>query len=67
MADTAEAGLDLLERKSWLRPDEAAAILRFSRRTIYRMYERGDLEGAKLKGTVRIKSESIKALLQGEI
>jgi len=66
MADTADAGLGLLKRKSLLRPDEVAAILRLSRRTIYRMIHEGRLAAVKMgpdPSPWRIKAETIKALL----
>ena len=39
--------MDLLQHKRFFRPDEVAAILALSRRTIYRMIRDGRLPGVK--------------------
>lgn len=53
----------LIESKILLRPDEAAAILRVSRRTIYHLCDDGILDTVKIRGSLRIKTESIQRLL----
>ena len=54
---------DILEKKVLLRPDEAARILGVSRRTIYYYCDQGILEAIKLRGPLRIKTESVRRLL----
>lgn len=54
----------ILEKKVLLRPDEAARILGVSRRTIYYYCEYGILDAIKLRGPLRVKSESIRRLLE---
>lgn len=54
----------ILEKKVLLRPDEAARMLGVSRRTIYYYCEYGILDAIKLRGPLRVKSESIRRLLE---
>ena len=56
----------ILEAKHLLRPDEVANILRISRRQVYYLCDQGILEYVKINTSVRIKTESIKALLTAE-
>lgn len=59
--------MELLYRKRFFRPDEAAAILVLSRRTVYRMIRDGRITGVKLgRGPWRIPRESLTSLLPGE-
>lgn len=52
--------MDLLQQKRFFRPDEVAAILALSRRTIYRMIRDGRLSGVKWgAGPWRIPRESL--------
>lgn len=53
----------LLSHKTFLRPDEAAKILRVSRRVIYYMCAERALESAKIRGVLKIKVDGIKELL----
>jgi excisionase family DNA binding protein len=56
--------MELLHHKRFFRPDEAAAILVLSRRTVYRMIRDGRLTGVKLgRGPWRIPRESLTNLL----
>jgi iron complex outermembrane receptor protein len=56
--------MELLHHKRFFRPDEAAAILVLSRRTVYRMIRDGRLTGVKLgRGPWRIPRESLAGLL----
>jgi len=53
--------------KRFFRPDEAAAILVLSRRTVYRMMRDGRINGVKYgRGPWRIPRESLASLLPGE-
>jgi excisionase family DNA binding protein len=57
--------MDLLQNKRYYRPDEVAALLALSRRTIYRMIRDGRLPGVKLgPGPWRIPRTSLEGLLQ---
>jgi excisionase family DNA binding protein len=59
--------MDFLQNKRYFRPDEVAAILALSRRTIYRMIRDGRLAGVKLGlGPWRIPRENLESLLQTE-
>jgi excisionase family DNA binding protein len=59
--------MELLHRKRFFRPDEAAAILVLSRRTVYRMIRDGRITGVKWgHGPWRIPRESLASLLPGE-
>jgi excisionase family DNA binding protein len=59
--------MELLYRKRFFRPDEAAAILVLSRRTVYRMLRDGRITGVKLgRGPWRIPRESLTSLLPGQ-
>ena len=58
---------DLLEVKLLLRPDEVAAILRISKRTVYNLYYDGRVSGTKIRGCLRITSESVRRLLEENI
>jgi len=59
--------MDLLNNKRFFRPDEAAAILVLSRRTVYRMMRDGRISGVKWgRGPWRIPRESLANLLPGE-
>ncbi len=55
--------MEMLQQKRFFRPDEVAAILALSRRTIYRMIRDGRLPGTKWgSGPWRIPRESLAAL-----
>jgi excisionase family DNA binding protein len=55
--------MDLMQHKRFFRPDEVAAILALSRRTIYRMIRDGRLPGVKWgSGPWRIPRESLTTL-----
>ena len=59
--------MELLIKKRFFRPDEAAAILVISRRTVYRMIRDGRIPGVKWGcGPWRIPRESLACLLPGE-
>jgi iron complex outermembrane receptor protein len=59
--------MPLFHHKRFFRPDEAAAILSLSRRTIYRMIRDGRIPGIRLgNGPWRIPRDSLAALLPGE-
>lgn len=52
--------MDALQTKRFFRPDEVAAILALSRRTVYRMIRDGRLPGIKWgSGPWRIPRESL--------
>ena len=52
--------MDALQQKRFFRPDEVAAILALSRRTVYRMIRDGRLPGVKWgSGPWRIPRESL--------
>jgi len=48
-----------IPNKPTFRPDEIASILSLSRRTIYRMIERGTLQSFRVSGSVRIPRQAI--------
>lgn len=54
----------ILDGKILLRVDEAAEILGVCKRVIYYMCESGDLESIKIRGSRRIKTDSIRRLLE---
>jgi excisionase family DNA binding protein len=57
--------MEFLQNKRYYRPDEVAAVLALSRRTIYRMIRDGRLPGVKLgTGPWRIPRTSLENLLQ---
>ena len=59
--------MELLHQKRFFRPDEAAAILVISRRTVYRMIRDGRIPGVKWGcGPWRIPRESLTSLLPDE-
>jgi excisionase family DNA binding protein len=59
--------MELLYKKRFFRPDEAAAILVLSRRTVYRMIRDGRITGVKWgRGPWRIPRESLTSLLPEE-
>ena len=59
--------MDFLQNKRYFRPDEVAAILALSRRTIYRMIRDGRLAGVKLGlGPWRIPRGNLESLLKTE-
>ncbi len=59
--------MEILQKKRLFRPDEAAAILVLSRRTVYRMIRDGRITGIKLgRGPWRIPRESLTSLFPGE-
>jgi excisionase family DNA binding protein len=59
--------MDFLQKKRFFRPDEAAAILLLSRRTIYRMIRDGRITGVKWgRSPWRIPRESLTSLLPGQ-
>lgn len=58
MSDT-----DLL-KKELLRPDEAAAIFRVTKQTIYHWIDMGIIEHKKIGGVTRITTTSVKAVIK---
>ena len=56
---------DLLENKLLLRPDEAARVLRISKKSVYRRCKNGDLE-ASSHPPLRITVKSIKKYMNIE-
>lgn len=54
----------ILRNKILIRPDEAADILRVSRATVYRLVERGNLSARKVGASVRILTESVRAMME---
>jgi excisionase family DNA binding protein len=52
------------QSKDLLRPDEAAAILRVSKSTIYRLCNSGDLEAVRVRRSIRIRAQSIASLIE---
>ena len=59
--------MELISPKKFFRPDEAAAILVLSRRTVYRMMRDGRINGVKWGGGPwRIPRESLASLMPGE-
>jgi excisionase family DNA binding protein len=59
--------MELLPNKRFFRPDEAAALLILSRRTVYRMIRDGRIAAVKWgRGPWRIPRESLTSLLPGE-
>jgi excisionase family DNA binding protein len=59
--------MELLPQKRFFRPDEAAAILVLSRRTVYRMIRDGRITAVKWgRGPWRIPRESLTCLMPGE-
>jgi len=54
----------ILNTKILLRPDEAARILGISKRTVYNLYYNGRISAVKIRGSLRIRSESIRRLLE---
>ena len=59
--------MELMSKKRFFRPDEAAAILVLSRRTVYRMMHDGRINGVKWGGGPwRIPRESLASLIPGE-
>jgi excisionase family DNA binding protein len=59
--------MELLPQKRFFRPDEAAAILVLSRRTVYRMIRDGRITAVKWgSGPWRIPRESLTCLMPGE-
>jgi excisionase family DNA binding protein len=59
--------MELLPKKRFFRPDEAAAILILSRRTVYRMIRDGRITAVKWgRGPWRIPRESLTSLMPGD-
>jgi hypothetical protein len=58
--------LQLVKNKILLRPDEAARVLRISLRQIYYLCELRVLEPVHIRKSLRIKTESLVALLENE-
>jgi excisionase family DNA binding protein len=59
--------MELLPKKRFFRPDEAAAILVLSRRTVYRMIRDGRITAVKWgRGPWRIPRESLTSLMPGD-
>lgn len=58
-SDPLSLSFDELPRRMLLRPQEVAAFLNVSSRTIYRWYEIGIIEGTRLNRSVRIFRESV--------
>jgi excisionase family DNA binding protein len=59
--------MELINQKRFFRPDEAAAILVLSRRTVYRMMRDGRINAIKWdRGPWRIPRESLASLMPGE-
>ena len=52
-----------LPHKTLLRPDEVARFLSVSLKTVYRWYCSGLIEGAKVRGSLRIYRDSILKLV----
>jgi len=48
-----------LPLKKTFRPDEIAAFLSLSRRTVYRWIERGDLPSFRASGSIRVLREDL--------
>ena len=57
----------LLETKILLRPDEAARILRISQRQVYYLCQSDKLKSVRIRRSLRVKTESVKALLLADI
>jgi hypothetical protein len=57
-------GLDKLPRKTLLRPQEVAGFLSVSLRTVYRWYEMGIIEGARINRSLGIFRESVVKLIK---
>ncbi len=57
----------LLESKVILRPDEVARILRVTKRTVYNLCYDGTLDTIKVRGCLRIRSKSVKGLIEGAV
>jgi hypothetical protein len=49
----------MVPQKKFLRPDEAGRLIGRSKRTVYRWYLLGYLEGHKDKGTLRLTTASV--------
>jgi len=56
----------LLRAKELLRPDEVANILRISRSHVYFMIRTGELEAVEIKGALRVKTKSVRRIIDGE-
>lgn len=54
----------ILDKKEFLRPDEVAALLQLSMRTVYRRLREGRLSRVKVGGVWRIPSASLKPLCE---
>lgn len=52
--------------KRYLRPDEVADMMGVSRRSVYRYLDAGMLQGFRIKGVVRIDTESVHRAIQAE-
>lgn len=57
---------EILEKRELLRLDEAADILRVSKRTIYRRCASGELDSARSCGSLRVKTACIREIIEGE-
>lgn len=56
--------MELIFKKRFFRPDEVAALLSLSRRTVYRMIRDGRLQGVRFgSGPWRIPRENLLAAL----
>lgn len=53
--------------KDVLRPDEAADILKTSKRTIYRLINEGELEAFHVRGVLRITAQSVTVYIRRQI
>jgi excisionase family DNA binding protein len=57
------ADYDLLCKKTLLRADEVARMFDVSIRTVYRLCENVTLRSIRVQNALRIRSESVKSLL----
>ena len=59
-----ETELSDLPKKTFLRPDEVAAFLRVSLKTVYRWHAKGLLQGIRFHRSLRIFRESVVKLIR---
>jgi len=64
IGDLSVADRELLKKKN-LRVDEVTRILRISRASVYQMVKKGELEKVEGLKPLRIKTSSVKRLLEG--
>jgi len=58
---------DPIPDKSLFRPDEAAAVLRITKRTVYRMMRTGELPAVDSRGVMRIPREALRRVYECRI